>query len=78
MAAIGLNLLSVVARALAWNTAIKQAVPPPHPRFRHVFAAFCVGLFGNVVLPGRVGELARVARAARGGCRGRPGTTGRR
>jgi hypothetical protein len=26
-----------------------------------VFAAFSVGLFGNVVLPGRVGELARVA-----------------
>jgi glycosyltransferase 2 family protein len=60
-AAIGFNLLSVIVRALAWNTVIKQAVPPPHPRFRHVFAAFCIGLFGNVVLPGRVGELARVA-----------------
>jgi uncharacterized membrane protein YbhN (UPF0104 family) len=61
VAAIGLNLLSVVVRALAWNTAIRQAMPPPHPRFRLVFAAFSVGLFGNVVLPGRVGELARVA-----------------
>jgi uncharacterized membrane protein YbhN (UPF0104 family) len=40
-------------------------MPPPHPRFRLVFAAFCVGLFGNVVLPGRVGELARVAVLAR-------------
>jgi len=40
---------------------IKQALPPPHPRFRTVFSAFCVGLFANVVLPGRVGELARVA-----------------
>jgi uncharacterized protein (TIRG00374 family) len=60
-AAIGLNLLSVVVRAAAWNVAIKQAMPPPHPRFRHVFSAFCVGLFANVVLPGRVGELARVA-----------------
>ena len=59
--AIGFNLLSVVVRALAWNTAIGQAMPPPHPRFRLVFAAFAVGLFGNVVLPGRVGELARVA-----------------
>jgi hypothetical protein len=59
--AVGLNLLSVVVRALAWNTAIRQALPPPHPRFRLVFAAFSVGLFGNVVLPGRVGELARVA-----------------
>jgi hypothetical protein len=60
-AAILLNLLSVLARALAWNTVIGQAVPPPKPRFRHVFAGFCVGLFANVVLPGRVGELARVA-----------------
>jgi uncharacterized protein (TIRG00374 family) len=60
-AAVALNLLSVVARAVAWNTAIKQAMPPPHLRFRLVFSAFCVGLFGNAVLPGRVGELARVA-----------------
>jgi len=59
--AIGLNLLSVVARALAWNTVIKQAMPPPHPRFPLVFSAFSVGLFANAVLPGRIGELARVA-----------------
>jgi uncharacterized membrane protein YbhN (UPF0104 family) len=61
VAAIGLNLVSVVARSLSWNTTIHQAMPPPHPRFRLVFAAFSVGLFANVVLPGRVGELARVA-----------------
>ena len=30
-------------------------------RFPLVFSAFCVGLFANAVLPGRVGELARVA-----------------
>jgi len=55
--AIGLNLLSVVVRALAWNTVIKQAIPPPHPRFQLVFSAFSVGLFANAVLPGRIGEL---------------------
>jgi glycosyltransferase 2 family protein len=60
-AAVGLNLASVFVRSLAWNTTIKQAMPEPHPGFRLVFAAFAVGLFGNVVLPGRVGELARVA-----------------
>ena len=60
-AAVGLNLLSVMARAVGWRTAIKQAMPPPHPQFRLVFAAFSVGLFANAVLPGRVGELARVA-----------------
>lgn len=59
--AILLNLLSVVARAAAWNQVIEQAMPPPRPRFRQVFSAFGVGLFANAVLPGRIGELARVA-----------------
>jgi len=61
LAAIGFNLLSVVARALAWRTVIGQALPSPHPRFGHVFSAFSVGLMANATLPGRVGELARVA-----------------
>jgi uncharacterized protein (TIRG00374 family) len=59
--AILLNLLSVVARAAAWDRVIEQAMPPPRPRFREVFSAFGVGLFANAVLPGRIGELARVA-----------------
>ena len=63
--AVGLNLLSVVVRSLSWNTVIRQAVPAPRPGFRLVFSAFCVGLFANAVLPGRVGELARVAVLAR-------------
>ncbi len=61
LAAIGLNLLSVVARSVAWDTAIEQSIAPPRPAFPLVFSAFCVGLFANAVLPGRVGELARVA-----------------
>jgi uncharacterized protein (TIRG00374 family) len=59
--AIAFNLLSVVVRALAWTTVIHQAMPPPHPRPITVFSAFSVGLFANAVLPGRIGELARVA-----------------
>jgi uncharacterized protein (TIRG00374 family) len=59
--AIAFNLLSVVARALAWSTVIRQAMPPPYPRPMTVFSAFSVGLFANAVLPGRIGELARVA-----------------
>jgi uncharacterized protein (TIRG00374 family) len=59
--AIGLNLLSVIARSIAWRAVIDQAVPPPRPSYRLVFAAFSVGLFANAVLPGRIGELARVA-----------------
>ena len=60
-AAIAFNLLSVVFRSLAWRTVINQAIPPPHPGFPLVFSAFSVGLFANAVLPGRIGELARVA-----------------
>jgi uncharacterized protein (TIRG00374 family) len=59
--AILLNLFSIVARAAAWRTVIHQAMPPPHPSNMLVFSAFSVGLFGNAVLPGRIGELARVA-----------------
>jgi glycosyltransferase 2 family protein len=73
-AAIGFNLLSVLARAFAWDTAIKQSIKPPHPRFPLVFSAFSVGLFANAVLPGRVGELARVA-VLRRRLVGRKGTT---
>jgi uncharacterized membrane protein YbhN (UPF0104 family) len=60
-AAVGLNLLSVLVRAVAWRTVIVQAAPAPHPGFPLVFSAFSVGLFANAVLPGRIGELARVA-----------------
>ena len=60
-AAVGLNLLSVLVRAFAWRTVIVQASPGPHPSFPLVFSAFSVGLFANAVLPGRIGELARVA-----------------
>src|SRR6266852_7519713 len=64
-AAVGLNLASVVARAIAWRTVIRQAIPPPYPSNLLVFSAFSVGLFANAVLPGRIGELARVAVLAR-------------
>jgi uncharacterized protein (TIRG00374 family) len=63
--AVALNLLSVVVRAAAWNTVIREAVPAPRPGFRLVFSAFCVGLFANAVLPARAGELGRVAVLAR-------------
>jgi glycosyltransferase 2 family protein len=60
-AAVGLNLLSVLVRALAWRTVIVNAFEKPHPTFMLVFSAFSVGLFANAILPGRIGELARVA-----------------
>lgn len=63
--AIALNVLSVCARCLSWHVVITQAMPPPHPRFRDTFSAFSVGLLANSVLPGRIGELARVGVLAR-------------
>ena len=60
-AGVGLNLLSVLVRSLAWRTVILYSMPPPHPRYRSVFSAFSIGLLGNAVLPGRIGEVARVA-----------------
>jgi uncharacterized protein (TIRG00374 family) len=61
VAAVLINLFSVIVRAHAWNIILKQAILPPWPRRRSVFSAFCIGLLGNAALPGRVGELARVA-----------------
>jgi uncharacterized protein (TIRG00374 family) len=40
---------------------IDQALPPPGLPFYRIFSAFGVGLLANAVLPGRIGELARVA-----------------
>ena len=59
--ALGLNLVSVLLRSLAWRLTIDQALDPPHPRFDRIFAGFSIGLLANAVLPGRIGELARVA-----------------
>ncbi len=59
--AVVINLLSVIARSIAWDLVVRQALPQPHPSRRLVFSAFCVGLLGNAALPARAGELARVA-----------------
>ena len=72
-AAVLINLFSIVVRAQAWRTVITHAMPPPWPGRRLVFSAFCVGLLANAALPGRVGELARVAVLTRH-VRRRPGT----
>ena len=64
-AAIGANLLSVTLRAVAWRIVLDRALPAPRPRRRHVFSAFCIGLLGNAVLPGRVGDVARAAALTR-------------
>jgi glycosyltransferase 2 family protein len=71
--AIGLNVLSVIVRTLCWSAIIDQALVP-RPPLGGVFSAYCVGLLGNAALPGRVGELARVAVLTRRMERGRGAT----
>ncbi len=73
--AIGLNLVSVLLRSFAWRLTIDQALEPPRPLFGRIFSAFSIGLLANAVLPGRIGELARVAVLRRHLPHGR-GTTG--
>ena len=60
-AAFALNLWSVLFRSIAWRATINQAIDEPHPRFNNVLTSFGIGLFANAMLPGRIGELARVA-----------------
>ncbi|HEX7255793.1 MAG TPA: lysylphosphatidylglycerol synthase transmembrane domain-containing protein [Gaiellaceae bacterium] len=75
--ALALNLASVLIRAVSWNVVIRQALPKTQEQpFPRVFSAFAVGLLANAVLPGRIGELARVGVLARRTPRGQ-GITGR-
>jgi uncharacterized membrane protein YbhN (UPF0104 family) len=60
LAAIFLNFVSCLARAMSWDNVINEAIAKPHPRLIDVISAFFVGIFANGVLPGRVGEVARV------------------
>ena len=60
--ALALNVVSTLFRALSWRLTVGQALPEEHhPRLVHLFSAFGVGLLANAVVPGRLGELARVA-----------------
>jgi len=70
-AAAGANLVSILSRAVAWRVVVVQALPAPPPRRQHVLSAYSVGMLGNAVLPGRLGEAARTVVLARHLPRGR-------
>jgi uncharacterized membrane protein YbhN (UPF0104 family) len=71
-----LNIVSTLFRALSWRLTIGQALPPHlQPSMLHVLSAFGVGLFANAALPGRLGELARVATLRRHLLDAPPGTS---
>ena len=57
-----LNVVSTLFRALSWRLTVGQALPEEHqPRLIQVLSSFGVGLLANAIVPGRLGELARVA-----------------
>lgn len=71
-----LNVASTMLRALSWSLTISQALPPQHqPRLIQVYSSFGVGLLANAIVPGRLGELARVATLRRHLPDAPPGTT---
>ena len=71
-----LNVVSTVFRALSWRMTISQALPSEQqPRLDDVFSSFGVGLLANAIVPGRLGELARVATLRRHMPEAPPGTS---
>ena len=60
LAALALNILSVLVRVLCWWIILWQALGVPRPAYMDTLSAFAVGLLANAILPGRGGEIARV------------------
>ena len=61
LVALLLNILSVLTRVLCWWTILRPALAMPGLRYLDALSAFAAGLIANAVLPGRGGEIARVA-----------------
>ena len=58
--ALLLNMVSVLIRALSWWTICRKALGEPRLRYLTALSAFAVGLMANALLPGWIGEFARV------------------
>jgi uncharacterized membrane protein YbhN (UPF0104 family) len=58
--AIGANVASLALRGLAWVPVLDEAVPRA-PGRRHVLCAYLIGQLGNALLPGRLGEVGKMA-----------------
>jgi peptidoglycan/xylan/chitin deacetylase (PgdA/CDA1 family)/uncharacterized membrane protein YbhN (UPF0104 family) len=61
IAAFGLNLASILLKAVVWKAALDTI--PHRPRFQyvHVVPALFIGFLLNTLLPARLGEIGRVA-----------------
>jgi uncharacterized protein (TIRG00374 family) len=64
-ASIALNALSAVLKAGVWSSALRAMPTPLRLPFRDLCRSVLIGLCLNTVVPGRVGEAARVAAVKR-------------
>ena len=58
--ALGLHLLRLIFRAVAWQTILRAAYPGEPVRFRHVFGSYVVGVGINSVAPARGGDIVKL------------------
>ena len=61
LASLGLNLLSVAFKAVAWKLALDTIPNHPHFHYSQVLPALFIGFLVNSVIPARLGEVARVS-----------------
>jgi uncharacterized membrane protein YbhN (UPF0104 family) len=61
LAALGLNLVSILLKAVVWKAALDTIPHRPRFHYAHVVPALFVGFLLNTLLPARLGEIGRVA-----------------
>ena len=61
IASLGLNLLSILLKAIVWKAALDTIPGKPRFLYAHVVPALFVGFLLNTLLPARLGEIGRVA-----------------
>ena len=61
IAAFGLNLASILLKAVVWKTALDTIPDQPRFHYAHVVPALFIGFMLNTLLPARLGEIGRVA-----------------
>ena len=65
LASIALNTCSALLKASVWDSVLRGMPTPLKLPFRHLVRAALIGLCVNTVVPGRVGEVARVGAVKR-------------
>ena len=61
LASLGLNLVSILLKAVVWKAALDTIPDRPRFHYLHVVPAVFIGLLLNTLLPARLGEIGRVS-----------------